>query len=110
MDETSPLPMGVKKFDLGPAIMTFLDDKIFFAQKGSQEHISIHFGPITKQVDVHRTRRSKGGDEEHETLFAISHDKLGPLAESLVGELRIVLRSLFRAPSDWVDGPQSHWR
>ncbi|NWJ40470.1 MAG: hypothetical protein HXX12_05820 [Geothrix sp.] len=96
MDETTALSMGVKKLDLGSAIVTFLDDKIFFAQKGSQEHISLHFGPVTKQVDVHRTRRVKGGHEEHETLFAISHSKLGPLTESIVGEMSLLLRSLFR--------------
>ena len=92
----SSLPEGVKKLDLGPAIITFLEDKAFIALKGAKEHITVHFGTNSKVLDAHRTRRTKGGHEEHTTLFTIPHDHLAPAAVAMANELLRTLRSIFR--------------
>jgi hypothetical protein len=91
-----PLPYGAKKLDLQEAVLTFLDDKLVFAVKGSKEHLTIHFGPNTKKLDVHRTRRTAGGNEEHETLFRLPHDQLARLLGAAGNDLLTTVGSLFR--------------
>lgn len=94
--DSSSLPEGIKKLDLGPAIITFLEDKAVIAPKGSEEHITLHYGTNSKILDIHRTRRTKGGHEKYTTLFTIPHDQLAPIAVAMANELLRTLRSLFR--------------
>ena len=96
MDELSSFPPGIKKIELGTVLITFLEDKLFIASKGSEEHITIHFGTNSKVLDVHRTRRTTGGREEHTTLFTVPHDQLSALVESIARELLQTYRSIFR--------------
>ncbi|MBI3132446.1 MAG: hypothetical protein HYZ13_14110 [Acidobacteria bacterium] len=96
MPDVPPLPHGVKKLDLQTAVLTFLDDKLFYAIKGSTEHVTVQFGPHSKQLDVHRTRRTTGGIEDYETLLRIPHDRLAPLLESVGKDFLPKVWSLFR--------------
>ncbi|WP_243317712.1 hypothetical protein [Geothrix paludis] len=77
----------MKKLDLGDAVLAFLGDKITFNPKNSHNHYTFHFGPATKVMDVHRTRRVKGEPEVHETILKIPHEKLPTLLEGLGQEI-----------------------
>lgn len=57
-------------------MLTFFDNKLVSAVKGAKEHLTVHLGPNTKTLDVHRTRRTAGGNGEHEKLFRLPNDQL----------------------------------
>ncbi len=71
-------------------------DKIVFMVKSSREHYTLHFGPVTGVMDLHRTWAGEGGVSCHETLFAIRHADLAALLSELapdaVGMTRLIRR------------------
>lgn len=93
----SPLPQGMKKLDLGEAVLAFLGDKITFNPKKSHDHYTFHFGPATKVMDIHRTRRVKGEPEVHETILKIHHEQLPTLLAGMGQEILDAYMSSLRA-------------
>ncbi|WP_243382359.1 hypothetical protein [Geothrix alkalitolerans] len=77
----------MRKLDLGDAVLAFLGDKITFIPKGSHNHYTFHFGPVTKVMDVHRTRRVKGEPEVHEPLLKIPYECLPAFFEGMGQEI-----------------------
>ena len=96
MNDNPSLPHGVNKLDLGEAILIFCEDKIVFQPKNGDDHWTLHFGPFTKTLDIHRTRRTAGGAVEYETLYRINHDRLASLLEEVSDDLVNAFRSLLR--------------
>ncbi|WP_306589404.1 hypothetical protein [Geothrix sp. 21YS21S-4] len=92
----SPLPHGLKKLDLGGAVLAFLGDKITFNPKKSHYHYTFHFGQVTKVMDVHRTRRVKGEPEVHETLLKIPYERLPTFIEGMGQEILDAYWSVLR--------------
>ncbi|NWJ40964.1 MAG: hypothetical protein HXX12_08325 [Geothrix sp.] len=93
MGGTASLPHGVNRLDLEEAVLIICEDKLVLHPKDGDQHWTLHFGPISKILDIHRTRRAAGGAVEYETLFEISHERLG----SLLGEISAELMSAFRS-------------
>lgn len=73
-----------------------MGDKISLIPKGSQDHYTFHFGPVSKVVDIHRARRVKGEPDVHETFVRIPHDRLPGLLEGIGQEVLAAYRSSLR--------------
>ncbi len=84
---------GVKGVDLGKAVLLFANDKCVLTSKGTLEHFTLHLGPNSKVLDVHRTTIGADGSSTHVTLFSITHANLAammqelalPIAAALIG-------------------------
>lgn len=92
----SVLPDGIHRLDLGVAIIAFLGDKIVLSPKGSDEHVTLHLGLTSKKLDVHRTRRLKGGAESFKTILTIPHEQLPAIAADLVPLIESALSKSLR--------------
>jgi hypothetical protein len=93
----------VKGIDLGDGMLLTLDDKLVATTKGSTVHLTIHFGPKSKILDIHLTRRTQSGLTEHEKLFEIPHDKLEILGNELVlPATHRLLRAFRRLRPGWL--------
>jgi hypothetical protein len=95
-DFHSRLPDGIHRLDLGVAIVAFLGDKIVLSPKGSDKHVTLHLGLTSKKLDVHRTRRLKGGTESYETILTIPHEQLPAIAADLVPLMESALSKSLR--------------
>jgi hypothetical protein len=76
----------VKRIDFGSALAIFANEKVVMSRKGDADHFTLHCGPISKILDIHRTR-TVGGLPAHETLFAITHEKLAEVMEEIAPAL-----------------------
>jgi hypothetical protein len=70
------LPHGAKRIDLGDAVVALARDKIVLTRKTATEHFTLHFGPASGVLDVHRTSMAADGSKSHETIFRIRHEDL----------------------------------
>jgi len=75
------LPQGAKGIDLGDGVLMFAKDKIVLSAKGKPEHITVHFGPHSGVVDVHKTTSAADGSRTHQRLYSIPHGNLAALFE-----------------------------
>ena len=80
---SNTVPVGVQGLDLGEVVILFRDDKLVLAVKGASEHTTLHFGPSTQVLDIHKTRVEEGGVESHTTIFTIPHSKLAAMIEEI---------------------------
>lgn len=80
------LPLGAKGIDLHEAVLMFARNKIVLARKGANEHYTIHFGPYSGELDIHRTTHTSGR-AVHQRLYAIAHDRLASLLEELAPQM-----------------------
>ncbi len=69
-------PVGIEAGDLA---IEFGRDKVMFPVKATGEHYTLHLGPQSGVLDVHRTWSSPEGHKCHETLFAIRYSDLAAL-------------------------------
>jgi hypothetical protein len=78
----SARPKGVV---LGEALLLFVKDKLLLLSKSpeTREHLTVHFGPASKVLDIHKTRIAARGSRAYETLFRITHENLGRMLEEL---------------------------
>lgn len=95
---SKPLRRAVKAIDLGGALLHFANDKLVISSKamGASEHLTVHFGPSSKQFDVHKTRTATNGTKTYQTLFKIAHTDLEQLMQELAGPLVESLMSMAR--------------
>jgi hypothetical protein len=94
----NPSPRPPKGVELGDMLILFAKQKLVISSKavGTNEHLTLHFGPTSKILDLHKTYTATDGTKTHETLFEISHGNLecmmqdlaGPFIESLMGLAR----------------------
>ena len=93
---SSPLPGGAKGVDFGDFFIELRGDKVVFARKADGYHYTLHTGPGSGIIDVHRTAdQAAAGESSHQTLFAIERDRLmdglhelEPLAWSFLALIR----------------------
>ncbi|MHB8390264.1 MAG: hypothetical protein ACYDBH_11880 [Acidobacteriaceae bacterium] len=92
------LPHGAKGLYLGEATLMFSGDKLIMSPKGAREHLTVHFGPNSQRLDIHRTTTIADGSTAHTTFFSISHADLTamlqdialPLMQTLMGIVHYV--------------------
>jgi hypothetical protein len=87
-----------KGIDLGEVLLHFASEKLVISSKavGAREHLTVHFGPASRVLDIHKTRTAADGTKTYQTLFEITHDNLErmvqelacPILESLMGVAR----------------------
>ena len=88
---------NAKGVDLGEAALVFAKDKLVVTSKGAREHLTVHFGPNSRVLDIHKTYTGNGS-ATHTTLFSLPHANLTammqeialPLMKSLTGIIRPV--------------------
>jgi len=90
---TQRAPKGV---DLGDLLMLFAKDKLVMSAKGAHDHLTLHFGPKSKVLDLHKTYTTTDGSRSHQTLFKITHENLQRLLEELAVPLLEGLMSTTR--------------
>jgi hypothetical protein len=83
---------------LGDALVSFARDKLVLSSKaaGASEHITVHFGPVSKELDVHKTWTASGGVKTYQTLFKIAHADLERVMLELAAPILESLRSVAR--------------
>lgn len=74
----------IKGIDLGDGLLLMLDNMLVATAKGSTVHLTVHFGPASKILDIQLTSRTPGGLAHHEKLFEIPHDKLEILSNEIL--------------------------
>lgn len=87
---TSPdtlLPRAVKAIDLGEVLVHFARAKLVISPKsvGAREHFTVHFGPVSKALDVHKTQTTANGAKTYQTLLKITHVDLERMMQELIG-------------------------
>jgi hypothetical protein len=95
---SNPLPRAVKAIDLGEAWVHFAKEKLVVSSKavGASEHLTVHFGPISKELDVHKTHTAADGVKTYETLFKIAHKDIELMMEELAAPILESLISVAR--------------
>lgn len=96
MSSDHPLPKGANGLDLGELVLALARDKLIFTPKGAREHYTLHLGPYSRVIDVHKTTLREDGTEEHLTLFSITHERLLAMLEALNTPFLELLMSLAR--------------
>lgn len=96
MSSDHPLPKGANGLDLGELVLALARDKLIFTPKGAREHYTLHLGPYSRVIDVHKTTLREDGTEEHLTLFSITHERLLAMLEALTTPFLELLMSLAR--------------
>lgn len=98
-------PHGAKRIDLDDAVVALGKDKIVLSHKGANDHVTVHFGPVSGVLDVHKTSIAADGSAKHETMYKIAHSdlvalftELGPVAMQALMKLtcRLDLDDLVR--------------
>jgi hypothetical protein len=94
----NPLPRAVKAIDLGEALVHFANEKLVVSSKavGASEHLTVHFGPASKELDVHKTYTAGDGTKTYQTLFKIAYTDLERLMQELSGPIIESLMSMAR--------------
>jgi hypothetical protein len=64
------------KIDAGRFVVSVSGDMLIFAPKGSNRHLTLHFGRKSGEADLHLTVRARGKADRHRRLFAIRHEDL----------------------------------
>lgn len=99
-----PLPKGANRLDIGELVLAFARDKLVFTPKGMREHYTLHFGPYSKIIDLHKTTLRADEIPEHLTLFSITHKRLLAMMEELAQPLGDLLMGLARPLSPaWME-------
>jgi hypothetical protein len=70
MPAISSLPKNANGFDFGEGVFIFANNKLVVSSKGAREHITVHFGPTSQTLDVHKTSITTGGSTTRVTLFS----------------------------------------
>lgn len=94
--QDSPLPKSVNGFDLGELVLALAKDKLVFTPKGAREHYTLHLGPRSRVIDLHKTTLRADGASERVTLFSITHERLLAMMEELAQPLGDLLLGLAR--------------
>ena len=98
------LPKGVNGIDLGELVLVLARNKLVFTPKGTREHYTLHLGPDSKVIDLHKTILRADGTSEHLTLFSIPHGRLIAMMEELALPFFELLMGLARPLSPtWMD-------
>ncbi len=66
------LPHGARGIEVEDLVLIFAESKVVFLSKARQEHYTLHAGPRSGVIDVHRTWTDEEGIERHQTIFAIA--------------------------------------
>lgn len=72
------LPHGASSLAVDSARLIFRPDKMVLSPSGRPWHLTMHFGPESRELDLHLTS-VEGKRETHERLFSITHENLGAL-------------------------------
>jgi len=96
MSSDHPLPKGASGLGLGELVLALARDMLIFTPKGAREHYTLHLGPNSRVIDVHKTTLREDGTEEHLTLFSITHEQLLTMLEALTAPFLELLMSLAR--------------
>lgn len=86
MFRTKPgaLPHGAKGVYLGDdAVISIARDKVIFTKRGAADHVTVHMGPASGVLDVHRKVVVPGQPDDYQRIYAISHDDLRKLVMEL---------------------------
>lgn len=86
------LPHGATGIEFGDFVIEFREDKVVALAKGTGEHYTLHLGPNSGVLDVHRTGTDAEGNQHHHTVFAMRHADIPPF----LNELRPMLGDIFR--------------
>ncbi len=99
-----PLPKGANGLDLGALVLAFARDKLVFTPKGLPEHYTLHLGPNSKVIDIHKTTLRPDGTIEYLTLFSMTHERLLAMMDELAQPLGKLLMGLARPLSPaWME-------
>lgn len=93
-----PQSRPIKGIDLGQALILFAHEKLVISSKapGIREHVTVHFGPASKILDVHQTHTAADGTKTYQTLFEITHAGLERMLKELAGPIVESLMSVAR--------------
>jgi hypothetical protein len=85
MHDSTPysLPLGAKGIDFHEAVLMCARDKIVLSRRHAKEHFTVHFGPHSGELDIHKTTRAPDGSFAHQRLYSIPHDRLAQLLEDI---------------------------
>ena len=92
----NPLPHGARGIALGELILVLARDKIIWTSPAAREHFTLHLGPRSGILDIHRTRIAEDGSKMHTALYSISRVNLAALFESVAPAAISSLRGLLR--------------
>lgn len=92
----NPLPENANGVDLGEGVLVFANNKLVMTSKAAPEHITVHFGPASQTLDIHKTRVTADGSKTHATLYSISHRNLLAMMQELALPLMGILRGVVR--------------
>jgi hypothetical protein len=96
MPTINPSPKNANGFDFGEGVFVFANNKLVVSSKGAREHITVHFGPASQTLDIHKTSATTGGSAARVTLFAISHANLLAMMQEIAPPLMETLRGVAR--------------
>jgi hypothetical protein len=76
----------------------FARDKLVLTSKApnTREHLTVHFGPSSRVLDIHKTRIAADGSRTYQTVFRITHDNLARMFEELAAAVFAGLMSAVR--------------
>ncbi len=80
---SNQLPCGAKGFDLGEVDLIFANDKFVVTSKAAPHHLTLHFGPDSQVLDIHKTQTAADGSKSHTKLFTISHKDLTSMLQEI---------------------------
>lgn len=88
MSSNHPLPKGANGLDLGGLVLALARDKLIFTPKGAREHYTLHLGPNSRVIDVHKildrpTLRLKQLEGYRHGITFYESPKLGGTLKSL---------------------------
>jgi hypothetical protein len=92
----SQLPYGAKGFDIGEAVLVFVNDKLVIAPTAERYHVTVHFGSKSGKLDIHETRTAADGSKNYTTLFEISHSNLALMLQEIAIPTLVALRGIVR--------------
>jgi len=95
---TAVFPHGARGLRIAGAALIAAKDKLVFASPDRTQHLTLHFGSISGDIDLHETTISSDGHKTYRTLFRMPRANLGSFAEELrptaINEIRRVVRRL----------------
>lgn len=88
---------GARGFDLGFAVLVVARDKLVISVKGMPEHFTVHLGPKSGVVDIHRTMQSADSPQpRYTTLYKIRHQDFESMMQALTPAVKAILKDVVR--------------
>ncbi len=87
----SSLPHRARGLALGPAALILARDKLVLSAGDGRAHLTVHFGPHSRVIELHETVTESDGSKTHKRLFTITHANLELLVREIApGFLKVM--------------------